>query len=68
MPNASDTAAAPLPLEHLRTVQRVSRLIDTMMGAPDNAEIRQHKAEICRLPVRATARQNSVCRISGWPR
>jgi len=50
--NTSDTAAAPLSLEHLRPVQRVSRLIDTMMGAPDNAEIRQHKAEICRLPVK----------------
>jgi len=44
-------ATAPPLLEHLRTVQRVSRLIDTMMGAPDNAEMRQHEAEICRLPV-----------------
>jgi predicted acylesterase/phospholipase RssA len=52
VPNASGTTAAPLPLEHLHTVQRVSRLIDTMMGAPDNAEMRQHEAEICRLPVR----------------
>ena len=52
VPNASDAAATPLPFEHLRTVQRVSRLLDTMMGAPDNAEIRQHQAEICRLPVK----------------
>jgi NTE family protein len=46
------TAAAPVPVEQIHTMQRVSRLIDTMMGAPDNAEIRQHEAEICRLPVK----------------
>jgi NTE family protein len=50
--STADTTAAPLPIEHLRPVQRVSRLVDTMMGAPDNAEIRQHEAEICRLPVK----------------
>lgn len=52
VPNAAATAAAPPLIEHLRTVQRVSRLIDTMMGAPDNAEMRRHEAEICRLPVK----------------
>jgi NTE family protein len=36
----------------LRVVQRVSRLMDTMMGAQDNAEIRAHASEICRLPVK----------------
>jgi predicted acylesterase/phospholipase RssA len=39
------------PFEHLRTVQRVSRLMDTMMGAQDNEEMREHAGEICRLPV-----------------
>lgn len=42
----------PLPLEEMRVVQRLSRLMDTMMGAHDNEEIRQHAAEICRLPVK----------------
>jgi NTE family protein len=42
----------PKPLEQLRVVQRVSRLMDTMMGAQDNAEIRSHAQEICRLPVK----------------
>ncbi len=42
----------PKPLEQLRVVQRVSRLMDTMMGAQDNSEIRKHAAEICRLPVK----------------
>ena len=44
--------APPKPLGHLRVVQRLSRLIDTMMGAQDNAEMRAHASEICRLPVR----------------
>ena len=52
VPNAPVTVAPPSPLEHLRPVERVSRLIDTMMGAPDNAEIRRHEDEICRLPVK----------------
>jgi NTE family protein len=38
--------------EQLQVVQRVSRLIDTMMGAADNDEIRRRSAEICRLPVK----------------
>jgi NTE family protein len=42
----------PQPLEQLRVVQRVSRLMDTMMGAQDNEEIRSHAQEICRLPVK----------------
>lgn len=40
-----------LPIEQLHTVARVARLIDTMMQASDNDEIRRHAAEICRLPV-----------------
>jgi NTE family protein len=42
----------PLPIDELRTVQRLTRLMDTMMGAQDNAEMRQHADEICRLPVK----------------
>lgn len=34
----------------IRTVQRVSRLVDTMSGAQDNAQIRLHEREICRVP------------------
>ncbi len=52
VPNVPDAGPPPTPLEHLRTVQRVSRLIDTMMGAQDNEEMRQHAGEICRLPVK----------------
>jgi predicted acylesterase/phospholipase RssA len=42
----------PFPVNELRVVQRLSRLMDTMMGAQDNDEIRQHAAEICRLPAK----------------
>ena len=42
----------PTPLGQLRAVARVTRLLDTMMGAADNDSIRRHAAEICRLPVR----------------
>lgn len=45
-------APPPLPLQESRVVQRLSRLMDTMMGAQDNDEIRQHASEICRLPVK----------------
>ena len=37
-------------VSNLKTVQRVSRLIDTMTGAHDNIEIRTHENLICRLP------------------
>ncbi|MGO9688229.1 MAG: hypothetical protein ACLP2X_06715, partial [Syntrophobacteraceae bacterium] len=37
-------------LGHIRVVQRINHLIDTMMGAQDNDEIRSHEKEICRLP------------------
>jgi predicted acylesterase/phospholipase RssA len=45
-------APPPLPLQEIRVVQRLSRLMDTMMGAQDNDEMRQHAAEVCRLPVK----------------
>lgn len=37
-------------VHELKTVQRVSRLIDTMTGARDNIEIREHENLVCRLP------------------
>lgn len=37
-------------VHELKTVQRVSRLIDTMTGARDNVEIREHENLVCRLP------------------
>ncbi|MBS1857567.1 MAG: patatin-like phospholipase family protein [Acidobacteria bacterium] len=52
VPGAPDTAKTPLPMTRLRTVQRLSRLIDTMMGAADNDEVRRHASEICRLPAK----------------
>lgn len=45
-------APPPLPLQESRVVQRLARLMDTMMGAQDNDEIRQHASEVCRLPVK----------------
>jgi NTE family protein len=42
----------PLPIAEMRVVQRLSRLVDTMMGAQDNDEMRRHASEICRLPVK----------------
>jgi predicted acylesterase/phospholipase RssA len=52
VPGAPNTAKTPLPVTRLRTVQRISRLIDTMTGAADNDEVRRHAAEICRLPAK----------------
>jgi NTE family protein len=45
-------APPPLPLQESRVVQRLSRLMDTMMGAQDNDEIRRYASEVCRLPVK----------------
>ena len=47
-----DAKTSPKPLEQLRVVRRVSRLVDTLTGARDNDEIRAHATEICRLPVK----------------
>ena len=45
-------AKPPVPVQEMRVVQRLTRLMDTMMGAQDNEEMRQHASEICRLPVK----------------
>jgi NTE family protein len=49
---AVNTEKTPLLINHARTVQRLARLVDTMMGAKDNDEIRAHESEICRLPAK----------------
>ena len=49
---AADSNKPPKLIGHLRTVQRVSRLVDTMTGAQDNDEIRRHAKDICRLPAK----------------
>jgi NTE family protein len=48
----SNTAPAARSGEPTGVVHRVSHLIDTMMGAADNDEIRKRSSEICRLPVK----------------
>ncbi len=45
-------AKPPVPVQEMRVVQRLTRLMDTMMGARDTEEMRQHASEICRLPVK----------------
>src|SRR5215471_1618292 len=52
VPGAADTAKTPLPITRLRTVQRLSRLVDTMMGAADGDGIRRFPSVICRLPAK----------------
>ena len=51
-PIGTGTAPAAKSGEPTGVVRRVSRLIDTMMGAADNDEIRKRSAEICCLPVK----------------
>jgi predicted acylesterase/phospholipase RssA len=36
----------------LRTIQRVTELVDTMTDARDNEAIRQHQSEVCRVPAK----------------
>jgi predicted acylesterase/phospholipase RssA len=40
------------PVDDLKVIRRVEKLLDTMMGAADNAEVDAHASEICRLPVK----------------
>lgn len=47
---AAQTPKPPHKISDLRSIQRVGRLVDTMMGAQDNAVIRLHEQEVCRLP------------------
>ena len=50
--NVADTAQPPALKLQLRTVQRVSRLVDTMTKAQDNILIQNHEHEICRIPAK----------------
>ena len=52
VPGEPNTSQTPVPVTHVRTIRRVSRLIDTMMGASDNAMMRRFSKEICRLPAK----------------
>jgi predicted acylesterase/phospholipase RssA len=52
VPGAPDTPKTPTGISSLKTVQRVSRLLDTLTGAADNEMIRRRAAEICRLPAK----------------
>lgn len=52
VPGAPNVEATPLPVTHLRPVQRVSRLIDTMMRASDTDMIRRFERDICHLPAK----------------
>jgi NTE family protein len=49
---AKDKKKQDTLIGQLRTVQRVSRLVDTMTRARDNADIRHYEKHICRLPAR----------------
>ena len=53
-PKADDSLKADL-LQHakrLRTIQRITRLVDTMTGSFDQRIIDAHSREVCRLPAR----------------
>jgi predicted acylesterase/phospholipase RssA len=52
VPGAADVKKPPQLAGQLRTVQRVSRLVDTMSGAQDNASIQRHAKDICRVPAK----------------
>jgi predicted acylesterase/phospholipase RssA len=52
VPGEANTSKTPLPVTHVRTIRRVSRLIDTMMGAADNEMLRRFSKEVCRLPAK----------------
>jgi NTE family protein len=52
VPGAANQEKAPELQDQIRTVQRVSRLIDTMTKAQDNSEIQRHAKDICRVPAK----------------
>lgn len=52
MPLPGVPPTPPTSMDQIRVAQRLSRLMDTMMGAQDNEEMRQHASEICHLPVK----------------
>jgi len=52
VPGAANQDKPPELTGQIRTVQRVSRLVDTMTKAHDNTQIREHEKEICRVPAK----------------
>ncbi len=52
VPGASAAVPASTAVSHLRVVERISQLIDTMMEASDNEAVRRFAADICKLPAK----------------
>jgi NTE family protein len=52
VPGAANQEKQPELRNQIRTVQRVSRLVDTMTQAQDNVSIQKHKNDICRIPAK----------------
>jgi NTE family protein len=52
VPGAPNQAQPPKAADQIRTVQRVSRLVDTMTQAQDQMQIRDHEHDICRVPAK----------------
>ncbi len=52
VPGAENKPQPPELKDQIRTVQRVSRLIDTMSQAQDNVAIQKHEKDVCRVPAK----------------
>ena len=52
VPGAPNQPQPPVSVGNLRTIQRVSRLVDTMTKSQDNMLIQDHEKEICRVPAK----------------
>jgi predicted acylesterase/phospholipase RssA len=52
VPGAVNKPQPPLHKDQIRTVQRVSRLVDTMSKAQDTAAIQRHAGDVCRVPAK----------------
>lgn len=52
VPGAPAAQQNPVSLGSLKLTRRLSRLVDTMTGAADMAEIREHEDIVCRLPAK----------------
>jgi predicted acylesterase/phospholipase RssA len=52
VPGAANKPQPPELKDQLRTVQRVSRLVDTMSKTQDNVAIEKHGADVCRVPAK----------------
>jgi NTE family protein len=52
VPGAANKPQPPELKDQIRTVQRVSRLVDTMSKANDNVAIQKHGDHVCRVPAK----------------